>query len=336
MKRPLFILPLLVLVFVALPEALPSPADAQETYTIRMATLAPRGSAMQRAFTRFQRRLSERTNGRLQLQVYYGGAAGDERSVVRKMRSNQLDAASVSTTGLGMIVREAMVLSAPGVIENYEQLDAVRNALAPELAEKFEDSGFKLLGWGDAGRVRLFSDRRIMRPRDMRAARVWVWRDNPVFVASLRAMGVTGVPLGLGEVLGGLSTGRIDTFPSSALAAVGLQWYSHARFVSAHPSGIVVGATVMRKETFDAFPEDVQEALLATSREAEGSLLSAVRRFDDRAYAMLVDRGMTPVDASAHRAEWEAVGDQARQSLTGRLYQPELLERVQRIAARHR
>ncbi|MBW2460893.1 MAG: TRAP transporter substrate-binding protein DctP [Deltaproteobacteria bacterium] len=340
MRRALFLVPCLALVLVALPEALPTSAhgnaQAQDVYTIRLATLAPRGTAMQRTFARFQRRLSDRTGGRLRLHVYYGGVAGGERSVVRKMRNNQLDAASVTTTGLGMIVREAMVLSAPGVIENYAQLDAVRTALAPELAQQFEDAGFKLLGWGDAGRVRLFSDRRIMRPRDMRSARVWVWRDNPIFVATLRAMGVTGVPLGIGEVLGGLSTGRIDTFPASAIAAVGLQWFNHARFVSAHPTGIVVGATVMRKSVFDAFPADIQTALMQTARESERAVQQAVRTLDDRAYATLIERGMTPVDASAHRAEWQAIGERTRQSLRGRLFQPELLERVERIAAQHR
>jgi TRAP-type C4-dicarboxylate transport system substrate-binding protein len=312
------------------------PADAQEVHTLRLATLAPRGTAMERAFARWNRQLSERTGGQLRIRVYYGGVAGDERSVVRKMRSNQLDAAAITTTGLGMIVRQSMVLSAPGIIENYAQLDAVRDALAPELSQQFDDAGFVLLGWGDAGMVRLFSQRRILRPADMRAARVWVWRDNPVFVATLQAMGVRGVPLGLPEVLGGLSTGRIDTFPSSALAAIGLQWYTHARYVSAQPSGIVVGAMVIRKESFDALPADAQAALVETARESERRLQRGVREFDDRSYDALISRGMRPVDAEAHRAEWEAVGARARQSLSGRLFSPELLERVERIAQRHR
>ncbi len=252
------------------------------------------------------------------------------------MRSNQLDMAAVTTTGLGMIVRQVMVLSAPGVIETYPQLDAVRDALAPELSQQFEDADFRLLGWGDAGMVRLFSKRRILRPEDMRAARVWVWRDNPVFVATLRAMGVRGVPLALPEVLGGLQTGRIDTFPSSALAAVGLQWYTQARYVSEQGSGIVVGAMVIRKPVFDALDADMQSALVETARASERRLQRGVRDFDRRAYETLVRRGMRPVDAEAHRAEWEAVGERARRRLTGRLFPSDLLSRVERIAERNR
>ncbi len=335
MRRSIFVIPLLALVLVALPDSLPSRAGAQETTTLRLATLAPRGTAMERAFARWNQQLSERTGGRLRIRVYYGGAAGDERTVVRKMRSSQLDMAAVTTTGLGMIVRQAMVLSAPGVIETYPQLDAVRNALAPELAQEFEDADFKLLGWGDAGMVRLFSKRRILRPQDMRSARVWVWRDNPVFVATLEAMGVRGVPLALPEVLSGLSTGRIDTFPSSALAAVGLQWYTQADYVSAQGSGIVVGAMVIKKSVFDGLDADMQAALVETAHASERRLQRGVRTFDQRAYETLVRRGMHAVDAEAHRAEWEAVGERARRNLTGRLFQPEILARVERIAAQH-
>ncbi len=145
-----------------------------------------------------------------------------------------------------------------------------------------------------------------------------------------------GVPLALPEVLGGLQTGRIDTFPSSALAAVGLQWYTQARYVSEQGSGIVVGAMVIRKPVFDALDADMQSALVETARASERRLQRGVRDFDRRAYETLVRRGMRPVDAEAHRAEWEAVGERARRRLTGRLFPSDLLSRVERIAERNR
>ncbi len=241
-------------------------ADAQEVHTIRIATLAPRGSAWERGYARWNRTLSQQTNGRVRLQIYAGGSAGDERTMVRKMRTNQIDAAAVTTTGLGMIVRQVGVLSAPGVIETYPQLDAVRDELAPDLERMFEDEGFVLLGWGDAGAVRLFSKRRITTIADFRASRPWVWRDNPVFVEVLRSAGVTGVPLALPEVLSGLQTGRIDVVPSSALAAVALQWYTQVHFMSEQASGIVVGALVIRKDKLDELPPDAREALVQSAR----------------------------------------------------------------------
>ena len=44
------------------------------------------------------------------------------------MRAGQMDAAGITATGLGIIVRPVLVLSSPGLIETYDQLDRVRGA----------------------------------------------------------------------------------------------------------------------------------------------------------------------------------------------------------------
>lgn len=333
MTRSPFLLIPATLLLLSLPASVPPRADAQEQVVIRLATLAPRGSTWMRGFDQWNRRLQSETNGRVRLQIYPGGSAGDERTVVRKLRSGQLDAAVMTTTGLGMIAREVLVLQAPGVIENYAQLDAVRRELAPELERQFEQNGFKLLGWGDAGQTRLFSKHRIERPSQLRQVRPWVWRDSPVFVEFLRAAGANGIPLALPEVLGGLSTNRVDTVPGSALAAIALQWFTQIRFMSQQSSGAVVGAMVLRKDLFDGLPPEQQERVVQMARRNSAELTRAIRRADDRAYRALQQRGITPVDTSAHRAEWLEVSRRARESLTGRLFSEELLTRVQRIAA---
>lgn len=335
MKRRIALFaPLVVLIFAA-DGTVPEEADAQETVTIRLATVAPRGSAWMRGFDQWNRRLQAETDGKVRLQIYPGGAAGDERTVVRKLRAGQLDAAAMTTTGLGLIARPVLVLQAPGVIENYAQLDAVRSELDDELEAEFDGAGFKLLGWGDAGLTRLFSKHRILRPQQLREVRPWVWRDSPVFVEFLRAAGANGVPLALPEVLAGLSTDRVDTVPGSALAAVALQWFTQVRYVSEQASGVIVGALVLRKEVYESLDEDSRRALMETSGGNSDRLTRAIRQADQRAYSMLVQRGITPVDNGPHRAEWEAVAEQAKQRLTGRLWPAELLRRVERIAAQH-
>lgn len=333
-RRAVLLAPLLVLVF-AVPGTVPEQADAQQTVTIRLATVAPRGSAWMRGFTMWNRRLQEETHGKVRLQIYPGGTSGDERTVVRKLRAGQLDAAAMTTTGLGLIARPVLVLQAPGVIETYDQLDAVRGELDDELEAAFDDAGFELLGWGDAGQTRLFSKHRIDRPQQLRQVRPWVWRDSPVFVEFLRAAGANGVPLALPEVLAGLSTDRVDTVPGSALAAVALQWFTQVSYVSEQASGVIVGAMVIRKEKYEELDEDSRRVLMETSRGNSDRLARAIRRADRRAYDALVHRGLTPVDNSAHRAEWEAVAERARNHLTGRLYPADLLHRVERIAAQH-
>jgi len=91
-------------------------AGAEGKTVIRYATIAPGGSSFGKVLKAWGRTLSEETEGRVELRYYSGGSQGDERDFVRKMRAGQMDAAGVTTIGLGIMVRQALVLSAPGVI----------------------------------------------------------------------------------------------------------------------------------------------------------------------------------------------------------------------------
>ena len=67
--------------------------------SFRIATLAPRQSGLGKAFQQLRRELKERTEGQVVLKMYDGGVAGDEMTVVRKMRAGQLDGALLTSTG---------------------------------------------------------------------------------------------------------------------------------------------------------------------------------------------------------------------------------------------
>ena len=308
------------------------PADAQETVTLRIATLAPRGSPWDRAFRAWGNSLQQETNGRLRLQFYLGGSQGDERDYIRKMQAGQLDGAAVTATGLGQIVRPVLVLSAPGIFSEYRQIDRVRNRLDDQFETQFNEAGYQLMGWGDVGRARIFSNRPIQRPQDLRSVRPWAWREDVIFTEFLSVVGANPQRLGVNEVLPALQTRRVDAFPASALAAVSLQWYNHATHVTEQSDSILVGATIIKKDKYDALPEDLRAALDSTSERAHRVLSSTIRRADDRAYQAILRRGVTAVDISGHRAEWERAARTTRTNLAGRLYPRELLQQVERTA----
>ncbi|NOY90776.1 MAG: hypothetical protein GXP55_06150 [Deltaproteobacteria bacterium] len=299
-----------------------------ENYTLRIATLAPQGSTWMRIFNAWNNSLRQRTDGRLTLQFYPGGSQGDERDFIRKMRAGQMDGAVVTSTGLGQIVRPVMVLAVPGIFREYSQLDRVRHRFQHQFEQQFEAHGYHLLGWGDAGKLRLFSKTEIRRPSDLRSVRPWAWRDDTVFTEFLNVVGANPVRLGVPEVYPALQTGMVDTVPSSALAAVALQWYTRLHYVTAQNMGILIGAAVLKKEKYDALPDDLRTALDETSTQAHRALRRAVRRDDERAYATIQRRGITAVDISANEAEWAQAAATTREHLAGRLYPRSLLERV--------
>ena len=336
MNRRTLMMAALALGLVTLPGTAPTTTGAQDdAITLRMATLAPRGSSWARVFNAWNNTLRERTNNRLSLRIYYGGSQGDERDVIRKIRIGQLDGAAVTSTGLSLVVRPVLVLQAPGVVTSYAQLDRARDEMSEDFGRQFQENGVRFLGWGDVGQGRIFSNQPINRPRDLRSVRPWQWRDDSMFGTFLEVVGANGVRLGVPEVLPALSTGQIDTVVASATAASALQWHTQVTHVTEQTNAFLIGATIMSNQKVESLPEDLRTALLETSAQAHTTLVTRIRRDDARYYRALTTRhGITAVDTSPHEAEWTDAARQTRERLAGRLYPRALMERVMAAARR--
>ena len=331
--KTLFVLLLAVGAFL-LPGSVSVPqASADGPIVIRFASVVPSGSAFMKTMKAWNRSLKEQTDNRVELRYYTGGSQGDERDFVRKMRVGQMDAAGVSTTGLGIVARPILVLTAPGLITEYDQSVKARMALTDRFSKLFADAGFVALSMGEAGKNRIFSSNEFARPEDLKSARPWAWKDDPVFAEFVRVIGANPVRMGLGEVYGGLQTRMIDTVPSSAIGAVALQWYTRLNYMAKDNFGIIVGGALLNKGKFDELTEHDQQVLINTSVQAGLANDKLVRRTDQKAYDALVKRGITVVDTSAHKAEWDAVAKTTRENLIGRVYSKSLLEAVEKIVA---
>ena len=305
-------------------------ARAEAAHQLRIATLAPRQSPLGEEYHKLKVGMKERTNGQVKMKMYYGGVAGDEVTVVRKMRVGQLDGALITSTGLSYLVRQVLVLQAPGLIRSYEELDAVRETLAPELEALFDDAGYKLVAWGDAGRTRIFSTNKIFAPSDLQSVRPWVWRDSAVMRAFIKAAGANGVLLNLPEVYSALQTGIVDTVIASSVAVLAFQWHTKLKTMAKQSGGIVTGAFVIRKDHLATLPKEARDYIDEVSGETEEAFRAQGRKIDDEA-AVTLSKRLKVINLFRAQRQWEAVNFQARESLVGRMYSRSLLNRVQQV-----
>jgi len=280
----------------------------------------------------WKKTLESETNGRLKLRFYPGGSQGDERDFVRKMRVGQLDGGVVTMTGMSMLVRPMVILVLPDFLDTYEKLDRVRERMAKDFEKLFVDEGFMMVAWGDAGKTRLFSQKPIEKPSDIKSMRPWMWKDDLVFIEFYDVIGANGVRLGVPEVYPGLQTKMIDVVTSSALTAVALQWYTRVKYMTGHNSAIIAGGMVMRKEKIDGLPADLKETLLRTCERVEVLLNKTIRRDDQKAYDVVIKKGIIATDTAKYKAEWAASAKKVRDRMTGRVFSKSLLQAVEAAA----
>lgn len=314
------------------------PVAAGTAIEIKVATLAPRNSPFMREVERLDKKLREQTNDGVRIRLYTSGSAGDESDVIRKMRMNQLDAAMITSDGLGLVLPEVNVLRTPGVVSTYKQLEAVQDVMLPEFNSAFEQKGFRLIAWGEAGEYRYFSREPVHAPSDIRKMRPWLWPSSPIMKETWKAIGAVPVPLGMAEVFGAVQTRMIDLVESTAIAYMAFQWHTtDLAYVTDETSGVLIGAWLINKSAFDKLQPEWQATLLKLGAENNQATRLRTREADSAAFQRLVARGLKVTKLSdTGKQQMAEVHKHVRSAMTGRIYSAELLARVQQIADQSR
>lgn len=314
---------------------LAAPAAAQTT--LKMATLAPQGSAWMNLFDEASRTISQRTQGRVKYKYFPGGVAGDERDSIRKVKAGQLAGTAVTSVGLMQIVKDVRVLELPGMFQNDAEVDYVRDKMGPVFEKKFEEAGWVLLAWGDVGWVHMFSNTPIKSKADLSKVKMWVWTDDPVVKKLFQRLGVNGVALGVPEVLPSLQTGMINAAYGSALSTLALQWYTKVKYMTGSSTSYAIGAAVLSRKAWDGLQPGDQAILKEEARRLQGKLIAQIRKDNVASLEALKKQGIQVVAATPEfEKDLRGAATQVWSDMVGTLYSRELLEQVKQLAADYR
>jgi TRAP-type transport system periplasmic protein len=310
-----------------------SSASAQEEITA--GTLAPKKSPWGKVFSAWAKSLAKKSDDKLQLKWYFNGAQGDEKAMIAKLKSGQLDAAAVTSVGLSGCYKDILALQMPGLFTDWDTLDKVRDEMLPEFQKGMEANGFTLLGSGDVGLARTQSkDRAIKTPDDLKAMKVYAWSDDIIAPITASVLGYTPVLSSVPGLLPALQQGRINVITVPALASTQLQWWSNLDHVNDHVVGVGIGGLVMSKKRLDALPGDLKDVLKTTGEKAGKLLTKRIRKEDDKAYNMLKER-MTVVTLTADEQNvWAAKFKEVRTRLGQGTFPADLVSRIEKAAGK--
>lgn len=309
------------------------PAHASDQTVLKIATIVPRTGNTARYAKKGIQQLEKRTENRITARVYWGGAVGDEETVLKKMRLGQIDASYLGLDIIRNFVPQALVMAAPQTYTTYRQVDAVREVFTPEFNRIAYANGFMILSWGDAGILRIFSTTPVKRLKDFRAMRPWVYKHSPLLKEFYRMIGCSGVPVGLTDVYSALKIGLVNLVWGSALTTSLMQWHAKTKYVS-EPTGLIQGGVVVTRQFWDRIAKRDQDAILRMVEEERKHIQQEVRDVDETMYRKLLKRGLKPYEF-ANIDEWLAAGKKLREKMVGRLYSREMLSRVERVIAKY-
>ncbi len=308
-----------------------------QKYKIKFATLAPEGSTWLKVMEEYNQDVQKLTNGEVKFKIYPGGIQGDEKDVLRKIRLGQLHSAGFTGVGLGEILPEVRILDAPLLFHNYEEVDYISNMLYDDFSRKFEKVGYVLIGWTEVGFVYAFANKPVRALSDMKGVKMWMWEGDPIAEATFTALGVSPIPLSITDVLTSLQTNLIEAVYTSPLACVSLQWYTRVKYMMDLPLADASGAVLISMKKFKKLPPEYQQILRDKGREYMRKLVQLSRQDNAKSIELMKQNGIQVVHVpESNYPEFEAAGKKARQSLVGKLYSQELLDRVENALAEFR
>lgn len=310
--------------------AMLAPAHAQTV--VKLGTVAPEQSVWHDALLQIAQDWRDISNGQVQLRVYAGGVLGGEDEMVRKMQRRGLDALAISNAGLPLIDEIVSCLSLPLLFDSYEELDRVREAVAPEIETALEDRGYKVLGWAEAGWVHFFAKEPVRVPADLRRQRLWTSTGAPEHEALLNEFGFRVVALPLPDMLTGLQTGLIEAIDVPPLFALADRSYQSASNMTDLQFAPLNSAVLINLPVWERLPAEHHDAFLGAVDRAVSALRDEIHDAELRAIEEMVARGLNVIELSpAEVAEWEALARSAYPELACGREHPELFERILRL-----
>ena len=292
--------------------------NATAATTIKIATVAPDGTAWMREMRGAAATIKQRSGDRVEIKYYPGGVMGDDATVLRKIKIGQLQGAVFTGGEAASITQDANVYGQPFQFRTLDEVDKVRAKTDPLLRASFEKAGFVAPGISGGGFAYLMSVKEIHGKDDLKSAKVWIPQGDRIAEAAFKAAGVTPNPLSLADVYTSLQTGLIDTVENTTSGAIAFQWHTKVKHMVDLPLMYVVGVLVIDRKAFDALSADDQKAV----NEEIGTAFARLEKInrDDNAQAreVLQKQGVTISAPTAdERKAWEEIGAAARRDLAG-------------------
>jgi TRAP-type transport system periplasmic protein len=297
---------------------------AQTSAVVKLASVVPENSVWDKNLKQMAADWNQATGGRVSLTVFAGGTQGDEPTVLRKMRVDALQAASLTVVGLGQIDASFNVFDVPFFFESYDELNEVTAKLTPAIAKRVEAKGFILLNWGHGGWTQVFTKKPVRTLDELKKTKLWTSAGNDRMVQWFKANGFEPRAMAMTDIMTGLTTGMIEAVPTTPLAAMLFQWYRQTPNMIDIGLAPVIGATVITRKAWNAIPAADRPKLLAAAAAVQQRLQDEVPKQDAAAIAAMKKSGLNVIPATG--PEWRQALDVLAKTMRGEMVPPDMFD----------
>jgi tripartite ATP-independent transporter DctP family solute receptor len=239
----------------------PATADAK-TIVLRLAETHPADYPTTKGDYKFADLVKERSNGRIQIEVYPSSQLGEEKAVIEQVQFGAIDMTRVSISPLSAFSPNFDALQMPYLYRNADHMwKVLKGPIGKEFLTSLEPSGFVGLSWFESGARSFYNSKRVVKaPSDLKGMKIRV-QQSQLMVDLVTALGAVATPMAFGEVYSGLQTGVIDGAENNWPSYFSTSHYEVAKYYTLDEHTRVPEITIASKISMDKLSKADQDLI---------------------------------------------------------------------------
>ncbi len=245
---------------------------AQEV-TLRSADIHPDGYPTVEAVKYMGELVSQRTNGRIKIEVMNNAALGSEKDTIEQTRFGVIDMNRVNSAPFNNLVPETVVFGLPFLFRDVDHMHkVVDGSIGDEVLAAFEPHGLIGLAFYDSGARSFYTTKKpIEKLADLKGMKIRV-QQSDLWIAMMEAFGANPTPMPFGEVYSSLETGVVDGAENNWPSYESSRHFEVAKNYTLTDHSLTPEILVISKMSWDKLSPDDQKVIRAAAKESVGKM----------------------------------------------------------------
>ncbi|WP_456274512.1 TRAP transporter substrate-binding protein [Bacillus sp. AK031] len=283
-----------------------SSANGKEDITLKLGHNQPTESQFHAGAEKFAELVSEKTDGKVKVDVYHSSQLGDEGELAEGTKLGTVDISLVASGSVTKYYPRFSIFDLPFLFRDSEHVDKVLQGEVGELLaeEAEEQGGFKVMNYWESGfRHFLNSKQPLSSPEDLKGLKIRT-PEWPVLISTTESLGANPVPMPFSELYMAAQHGVVDGQEGPVFAIKSSKMYEVQDYMVLDGHTYASMLLIMNPGKFDGLDKDVQKALMEAAQEAGDYERELIRENEKKEIEFLETEGGLTIEKNPDKEEW--------------------------------
>ncbi len=266
------------------------------TITLQAGHVLTEDSPYHLALLKWSEEVYEKTEGRIQIDVFANSTLGNEREMIEALTMGTLDITLPNSAPLANFTDAFRVFDLPFLFMNREDAYAVCDSeIGENMLSSLEDQGIIGLSmWENGFRYIANSTKEVYTPADLAGMKIRTM-ENDIHMASFRAWGADATSMAWGEVYTAVQQRTVDGLENPITPIYQNALHEVAPYITMTGHFYCPAPLLIAQSTWDTLSEEDQQILKETAEELKAYERDLCLEYDNNYITAMEEEGATVV-----------------------------------------